>query len=283
MKKQALRIGNYFNGKAQLRDSRLPGFTIVELLIVIVVIGILAAISIVAYNGMQIRATDSTTKFDAGNAGKQLELAKSETGVYPDNVDSLTKSPGTAFTYTKTDEGFELTVSAERKGTKAYCVSSGSLTSSEGKCTSHNDTAASCFTFNSSTGAITNYSVLSSCPRNVIIPSEIESRAVTSIEGWGFQRRSITSVTIPNSVTSIGESAFWRNQLTSVTIPNTVTSIGEYAFYANQLTSVTIPESVTSIGGYAFGLNTGVACRIPNSAPYNLLSPRIYCSTIERY
>lgn len=131
MKKQALRIGNYFNGKAQLRDSRLPGFTIVELLIVIVVIGILAAISIVAYNGMQIRATDSTTKFDAGNAGKQLELAKSETGVYPDNVDSLTKSPGTAFTYAKTDEGFELTVSAERKGTKAYCVSSGSLTPRE--------------------------------------------------------------------------------------------------------------------------------------------------------
>ena len=32
------------------------GFTIVELLIVIVVIGILAAITIVAYNGIQSRA-----------------------------------------------------------------------------------------------------------------------------------------------------------------------------------------------------------------------------------
>jgi len=35
------------------------GFTIVELLIVIVVIGILAAVSIVAYGNIQVRATDS--------------------------------------------------------------------------------------------------------------------------------------------------------------------------------------------------------------------------------
>ncbi|MDB5165339.1 MAG: Fimbrial protein, partial [Candidatus Saccharibacteria bacterium] len=36
------------------------GFTIVELLIVIVVIGILAAITIVAYNGIQNRARVSS-------------------------------------------------------------------------------------------------------------------------------------------------------------------------------------------------------------------------------
>ena len=35
------------------------GFTIVELLIVIVVIGILAAITIVAFNGVQQRARDA--------------------------------------------------------------------------------------------------------------------------------------------------------------------------------------------------------------------------------
>ena len=35
---------------------RQKGFTIVELLIVIVVIGILAAITVVAYNGIQERA-----------------------------------------------------------------------------------------------------------------------------------------------------------------------------------------------------------------------------------
>lgn len=39
--------------------SKNAGFTIVELLIVIVVIGILAAITIVAFNGVQNRAKDA--------------------------------------------------------------------------------------------------------------------------------------------------------------------------------------------------------------------------------
>lgn len=40
------------------------GFTIVELLIVIVVIAILAAISIIAYNGIQSRARDAQRSND---------------------------------------------------------------------------------------------------------------------------------------------------------------------------------------------------------------------------
>lgn len=45
------------------------GFTIVELLIVIVVIGILAAITIVAYNGVQNRANDTAIQADLRNIG----------------------------------------------------------------------------------------------------------------------------------------------------------------------------------------------------------------------
>ena len=59
------------------------GFTIVELLIVIVVIGILAAITIVAYNGIQTRANNSRT-IQAGQAYvKGYGLYAQDNGVYP--------------------------------------------------------------------------------------------------------------------------------------------------------------------------------------------------------
>ena len=52
------------------------GFTIVELLIVIVVIAILAAISVVAYNGIQDRARASRVNTDLENLEKTIQLAR---------------------------------------------------------------------------------------------------------------------------------------------------------------------------------------------------------------
>lgn len=59
------------------------GFTIVELLIVIVVIGILAAITIVAYSGFQTRARDTIRTNDSTAIRKALELYKADKGSYP--------------------------------------------------------------------------------------------------------------------------------------------------------------------------------------------------------
>ena len=56
------------------------GFTIVELLIVIVVIAILAAITIVAYNGVQQRARDARRATDLSNIAKALQRWSIETG-----------------------------------------------------------------------------------------------------------------------------------------------------------------------------------------------------------
>lgn len=52
----------------------ISGFTLVELLIVITIIAILAAIGIVSYNGIQSRARDSKRVEDVSHIGRSLQL-----------------------------------------------------------------------------------------------------------------------------------------------------------------------------------------------------------------
>lgn len=61
----------------------ISGFTIVELLIVIVVIAILAAISVVAYTGIQNRARDSQRMTGMKSIERALELYRVDNGSYP--------------------------------------------------------------------------------------------------------------------------------------------------------------------------------------------------------
>ena len=59
-------------------SSKRAGFTIVELLIVIVVIAILAAISIVAYAGIQDRANKSKVQSDIAQIVKAVTIAREQ-------------------------------------------------------------------------------------------------------------------------------------------------------------------------------------------------------------
>jgi prepilin-type N-terminal cleavage/methylation domain-containing protein len=69
-----------------------PGFTIVELLIVVVVIAILASITIVSYNGIQSRAAVSAKQANTDSIIKKIALVASTTS----NQLSLASSGGTA-------------------------------------------------------------------------------------------------------------------------------------------------------------------------------------------
>lgn len=71
-------------GRFLANDRR--GFTIVELLIVIVVIAIIAAITIVAYTGIQTRAENTKTFSGVETYVKALKLYASENSAFPINV-----------------------------------------------------------------------------------------------------------------------------------------------------------------------------------------------------
>lgn len=68
------------------------GFTIVELLIVIVIIGILASLVIIAFNGIQQRANNTQTIDAASKYARIIQLYGQDKGDYPRTTDASTST-----------------------------------------------------------------------------------------------------------------------------------------------------------------------------------------------
>lgn len=66
---------------------RLRGFTLVELLVVIVVISILATVLVVVYQGVQSRAYDTAVVIDMNNFAKRIVIFRQENDRYPNPSD----------------------------------------------------------------------------------------------------------------------------------------------------------------------------------------------------
>jgi len=120
------------------------GFTIVELLIVIVVIGILAAITIVAYNGIQDRARASSVSSALSQAAKKLAVYQVDNpDQYPADKAALSAigvqdSSSVTYQYTRTSSAMPnaycLTATT---GTTSYKISSGTTNPTAGACAGH--------------------------------------------------------------------------------------------------------------------------------------------------
>jgi len=126
----------------QEKNLHRDGFTIVELLIVIVVIGILAAITIVSFNGVQQRANEATLKTDLSAAVKQVASGLVDNPAYLSTVsatgEGLQKSSGTLYQYSSVSANeYCLTAVSTVTGTKTFFYSSTNNTVSEGTCPGH--------------------------------------------------------------------------------------------------------------------------------------------------
>src|SRR5450631_3496780 len=93
------------NKNVRKQWSKQTGFTIVELLIVIVVIAILATLTIVAYNGVQQKAVVASLSSSLEGANKLLKIDQVTNSAYPATLalanggNGLPASAGTTYQY----------------------------------------------------------------------------------------------------------------------------------------------------------------------------------------
>lgn len=138
------------------------GFTIVELLIVVVVIAILAAITIVAYNGIQNRAKESALQSAVAQAGKKVAAY----GVQ--NSDTFPADKAAFMTQANLSDTSDTTYSYMAGDTaRGYCVSATS-----------SNAALPQYAFSSTSGG----AVKGLCVKNFAMNPSMEAAGTT---GWG--------------------------------------------------------------------------------------------------
>lgn len=71
-----------------IKEKVANGFTIIELLVVIVVIGTISAIVLVSYSGVSEKATIASMQADLANSAQKLKMYYTDHNVYPQSLDS---------------------------------------------------------------------------------------------------------------------------------------------------------------------------------------------------
>lgn len=121
-------------GILAVRFQLQKGFTIVELLVVIVVIAILAAVTLVSYNGISSRSQEAAIKTNLATATQRIEAENASEGVYPTSLSAvgISTSDGSFYIYQQNATSYCLSLT---KGVVSFKSNSSDTSPQSGSCT----------------------------------------------------------------------------------------------------------------------------------------------------
>lgn len=237
------------------------GFTIVELLIVIVVIAILAAITIVAYNGIQERARASSVASALNQANKKIAVWQVDNpGQYPADLAAagITSTDSVSFQYTVDNSTNPPTYCVTATtGSTSYKTSSTATTPTSGGCPGHGQGGQAAIT-------------------NLAINPSVE----TNTTGWSGTYGASGAGTLAR-ISGSGQSGPNYYRMTWSTAPTSMTSSGLW-LASNATTPAAAGKTYTASGylrsswsGGTFNLNL-----VPYSSSWTYSGGEVYGSQI---
>lgn len=239
----------------EYRTGYRQAFTVVELLVVIVVIAILAAVGFAAYNGVIDRSREAAAGSHLGDLIKKIEIKNITDGQYPVDLSGIegAKSGDLLIPY---DTRYCVVTS---QGGQTYSRFNGAGETQKGYChetaPSYALATESCFNYNSATQAIDGYYMHQAdlpqnplCPSDFTIPSSINGQPVEHIAAEAFRyNTTIKKVALADGIKTIEPMSFADSALEYIYLPSSLERI-EYAPFLNtNLTSLVVPPSVSFI------------------------------------